>query len=208
LVLDSTVNVLDYRLAPEHPFPAAVDDAVAAYRDVLEQQGPAERIALIGDSAGGGLVMATLIAARRIRLPQPAAAVALSPWADLRCQSDAYVRCGETDLFLDRAQLFESADLYLAGARATDPVASPALAAAADLQGIAPILVQVGSNEVLSDDARLLAERACAAGVDVELEVWEGLPHVWQAFGPSVPESAQAMRSVAAFVTGRWNASN
>jgi acetyl esterase/lipase len=204
LLLDATVVAPDYRLAPEYPFPAAVEDTVAAYRSLIASGRPPSTVALIGDSAGGGLVLSCLIAARRQGLPQPAAAVALSAWADLTVGGDSHQRCAETDPFIKTSMLRRAAQSYLAGADPKDPLASPAHATADELADLAPVLLQAAANEVLADDSALLAERIAAAGGDVTLELCPAAFHVWPMAGPAVPEAGQALDSLGRFVHDRW----
>jgi monoterpene epsilon-lactone hydrolase len=203
--LNATVVVPDYRLAPEHPFPAAIDDAVAAYRDLLDAGRPASTLALMGDSAGGGLVLSCLIAAKREGLPQPAAAVALSAWADLTLAADSHRRCAETDPFIRTAMLQRAAQHYLDGWDAEDPLASPAHAAVDELTGLAPVLLQAAANEVLADDSATVAERIATAGGDVTLELCSEAFHVWQMAGDGVPESEAALSSLTRFVREHWS---
>lgn len=190
---------VDYRLAPEHPFPVAVEDALAAYRGLLDEGHSPERIALAGDSAGGGLVVSLLVAARDAGLPLPRRAVCLSPWADLTCAGASYREKAGEDLSLDGAELATLATRY-AGDRIGHGLASPVRA---DLSGLPPLLVQVGSAEILLDDAISLARRAGAAGVQTTLEIWPGMPHVWHSFGFMLGEGAAATARAAAFIS-RW----
>jgi monoterpene epsilon-lactone hydrolase len=199
----ATVVVPDYRLAPEHPFPAAVEDVTAAYRELLYAGHPSTSVALIGDSAGGGLVLSCLIAARRDGLPQPAVAVALSAWTDLTLKSDSHRRCKETDPFIRTAMLQRAAEHYLAGTDPRHPLASPAHAPLEQLADLAPVLLQAAANEVLADDSLTVAERITAAGGEVTLELCPEAFHVWPLAGPDVPESDQALESLARFVCGR-----
>jgi acetyl esterase/lipase len=206
LLLDAAVVVVEYRLAPEHPFPAAVDDALAAYRELLGAGHEASSLALIGDSAGGGLVAAALLAIGRAGLPQPAAGVCLSPWADLTLTADSYERCAATDPFLDRVQLAQSAANYLAGADPRDPLASPALAPLDELGALAPLLIQASAAESIADDADLLGARVREAGGEVRCELWPDLTHVWHTLDPAIPEVRDARATIAEFVRGRWKA--
>jgi acetyl esterase/lipase len=189
---------LDYRLAPEHPFPAAVDDALAAYRELLDSGIGPNRLAVAGDSAGGGLVIAALVAAREAGLPQPAAAVVLSPWADLTMTGESMRTRHGVDPLFTRERLGPFADWYLADHDRSAPLASPAFA---DLSGLPPLLVQVGSHEVLLDDAIRLAGQAGAHDVDVTLEIWPGVPHVFQNLTGALDEADEALDRAGHFLS-------
>lgn len=193
------VLALDYRLAPEHPFPAAVEDAQAAYNWLLEQSLKPQQVVVAGDSAGGGLTMALLLALRDAENVLPAGAICLSPWVDLMADSGSRVSKAKRDYVLSSATLRRAAALYLDGADAQTPLASPIYD---DLVGLPPLLIQVGSDEVLLDDATRLAEKAQVAGVDVSLEVWEGMFHVWQMVSVFVPEARQALAGIGRFIDG------
>lgn len=192
---------IDYRLAPENPFPAAVDDAVAAYRALLGQGIAAGAIAIAGDSAGGGLTVATLVAARDAGLPMPTAAVAISPWADMECTGATLVSKAAEDPSLNRAGLIGMGTAYLNGQSARNPLASPIYA---NLAGLPPLLIQVGSIEVLLDDATRLAARAGEANVEVQLEIWPRVPHVWHGFAFRLSEGRDAIAAAGAFIAARF----
>lgn len=187
----------DYRLAPENPFPAAVDDARAVYRFLLERDGRPQRLAVVGESAGGGLALALLLALKQDGLPLPAAAVTISAWADMTVSGETITTKAEADPIASGDSLRMSALAYLQGQDPTTPLASPLHG---DLAGLPPLLVQVGGEEVLLDDSTRLADRARAAGVDVTLEVAPDLPHVYQYFASFLPEGQQAIDRAGEFI--------
>jgi acetyl esterase/lipase len=191
------VLLIDYRLAPEHPHPAAVDDAVTAYRWLLSQGVSPARLVVAGDSAGGGLTVATLVALRDAGLPVPAAGVCLSPWVDLEGIGDSMTAKADLDPMVQRDGLLKMAAAYLGSQSPRTPLAAPLYA---DLSGLPPLLIQVGTAETLLDDATRLAERARKAGVQVSLEPWEDMIHVWQAFASMLPEGRQAIDRIGEFV--------
>ncbi|GAA1853982.1 alpha/beta hydrolase [Myceligenerans crystallogenes] len=191
---------LGYRLAPEHPFPAAVDDALAAYRALIGDVDPA-RVVLAGDSAGAGLALATTLAARAAGLPLPAAIVAFSGWFDLTLSGASLTAKESVDPLFDAADIAGYAGLYLPDAAdPADPLASPLLA---DLRGLPPLLLQAGSHEVLLDDTTGLAARAAAADVEVVLETYPGSAHVFQHNHTTEPAAARAMDAAASFLARR-----
>ena len=195
------VLVLDYRLAPEHPYPAAVEDATAAYRWLLRQGVAPARVAIGGDSAGGGLTVAAMVALRDAGDPLPAAGVCLSPWVDLEMSGESMRTRAKWDLLVGREGLLDSAAAYLAGADARTPLASPLYA---DLRGLPPLLIQVGTSETLYDDSTRLDERARAAGVDATIQVWEEMVHVWHLFAPILPEGQQGIDAIGEYLRERW----
>ena len=194
---------VDYRLAPEHPFPAALDDAVAAYRALLDQGVPSTRIAFVGESAGGGLVVATLVALRDADQPQPSSAALFSPWVDLTVSGASATTKAALDPALTPQALRTRARDYLGERDTATPLASPVFA---DLTGLPPLLIQVGSHEILLDDALRLASRAAYHDVAVELQVWPEVPHVFQGFAALLDDADRALNAAAAFLTRAWAA--
>ena len=191
------VLALDYRLAPEIPFPAPVEDSVSAYRWLLAQGISAQKMVIGGDSAGGGLAVAAMVALRSVGEPLPAAGVCISAWTDMESTGDSHMTNAESDPSVSKERLLKIAKVYLAGKEPTAPLASPIHA---DLTGLPPLLLQVGSIEVLLDDSTLLKSRAEAAGVSVEMEVWDDMPHVWHHYAPILPEARKAIGRIGEFV--------
>lgn len=192
---------VDYRLAPEHPFPAALDDAVAAYRALLGEGVPSSRIAFVGESAGGGLVASALVALKDTDLPQPSCAAVFSPWADLSVSGASATGKAALDPALTPEALRIRARDYLGELDRATPLASPVFA---DLTGLPPLLIQVGSHEILLDDAIRLAAGAARHDVPVELQVWPEVPHVFQGFAVLLDDADQALNAAAAFIKRNW----
>jgi len=188
---------LDYRLAPENPFPAALEDAVAAYRWLLSSGVSPNKIVIVGDSSGGGLTVATLVALRYLGEPLPAAGVCISAWTDLTQTAESLTTKAGVDPFLQREVLELMAGLYLGARDRRTPLASPLYS---DLQGLPPLLLMVGSSETLLDDSTRLADRANAAGVDATLEVWDDMIHDWPVFASALPEGQQAIERIGVFI--------
>jgi monoterpene epsilon-lactone hydrolase len=188
---------LDYRLAPEHPFPAAVEDAVSGYRYLLSREIRPGRIAIAGDSAGGGLVVAAMLAIRDAGLAQPACGWCISPWVDMEGIGETMSTRAAADPMVQRDGLLEMARLYLGGGNPRSPLAAPIYA---DLTGLAPLLIQVGAAETLLDDAIRLAKVAGAADVRVDLQIWPEMVHVWHLFHPELEAGRRAIEQGGAFV--------
>jgi monoterpene epsilon-lactone hydrolase len=181
---------LDYRLAPEHPFPAAVHDAVAGYRFLLADGVQPGGITIAGDSAGGGLVVAAMLAIRDAGLRQPACGWAISPWVDMEAIGDSMTSKAATDPTVQKAGILDMANLYLHGADPRSPLAAPIYG---DLRGLAPLLIQVGAAETLLDDAIRLARVAGAADVAVDLQIWPEMIHVWHLYHPELSAGRRAI---------------
>jgi acetyl esterase/lipase len=190
--------LIDYRLAPENPFPAAVEDATATYRWLLAQGRQPRKIALAGDSAGGGLTLATLLALRDARTPLPACAVPISPWTDLEGTGTSVKTKASRDPMVRETDLRRYAALYAGNADPRNPLISPLHG---DYRGLPPLLIQVGEAEIILDDSTRVAELAKQAGVQVDLEVWDEMVHVWHVFAKLLPEGQQAIEKVGSYVS-------
>jgi len=190
----------EYRLAPEHPFPAALEDALKVYRWLLDQGYPASSIILSGDSAGGGLCLATIQALRDAGDPLPGGVICLSPWVDLTHSGGSHQANAESEVLLKTDMLKLWASYYAAGTQLENPLVSPAYA---DFKGFPPMLILVDQGEILLDDARMVAGRARDAGVDVTLSVWEGLWHVWPIVGDLIPETQLTFEEMRRFLDAK-----
>lgn len=194
---------LDYRLAPEHAFPAPLEDALTAFRWLLSQGHGAQRIVVAGDSAGGGLALSTMLALRTAGEPLPAAGLLLSPWTDLAATGASYETRSAADPIHQRPMILALARGYLGAADTRDPRASPLYG---ELHGLPPLLIQVGDRETVLDDATMFAGRAGAAGVTVELQVFDGMIHVFQQFAADLPEAREAIDDLGAFARSHLTA--
>ena len=194
---EADVLVIDYRLAPENPFPAPVEDAVTAYKWLIGQGCDPGGVAIAGDSAGGGLTVATLVSLRDQDLPLPACGVCISPWVDMEGLGESMNSRASLDPMVQREGLVGMAETYLGGADPRTPLAAPLYA---DLRGLPPLLIQVGTDETLYDDSTRLAERAEAAGVETCFESWEKMIHVWHLFAPMLDEGQRAIERIGEFV--------
>ncbi len=193
----ASVLCINYRLAPEHPFPAPLDDTVNAYRWLLAQGAQPARIAIMGDSAGGGLAFAALLRLRAQGLPMPAALVALSPWTDLAMTGKSFRKNASKDPMLKPERAANCARMYLAGADPFDPYASPLYG---DHSGLPPALIQVGSDEILRDDSVRIADKLRSAGCSVKIDIWARMPHVWQVYARALPEARKAIAQIGTFL--------
>lgn len=200
LAADARVGVLDYRLAPEAPYPAAPTDALDAYRALLRQGVPAQRIAISGDSAGGNLALVTLMKIQEARLPTPCGGVLLSPWADLTGSGESIVSNAKSDAMLPAARIAEAAHMYAGDTNLRNWRVSPLFG---EYAGLPPLTIHVGAQEILRDDARRVAACAEEAGVEVTLREWQQAPHVFPIFADLVPEGRQAISEIASWITQR-----
>jgi monoterpene epsilon-lactone hydrolase len=200
MATEANLAAIDYRLAPEHPFPAALDDAAAAWRGLLDEGANPRCCAVLGDSAGGGLALALALRLRDEGGPLPAAVVALSPWTDLAITGESCRLNAAADPVLNEPDLLPFATQYRGGADPRNPYVSPLYG---DPQGLPPTLIQVGSDEILRDDAERMAERMRETECDVTLEIWPRMPHVWHGFAPVLPEARRAIARIGEFVRRR-----
>ena len=194
---ETKVLIPEYRLAPEHPFPAALDDALKVYQWLLDQGYSSANMIIAGDSAGGGLSVATVLALKEKSGSLPAAVVCLSPWADLALTGQSHATKAKAEAILNKDVLHEWALCYTDESNLTNPLVSPIHG---DFHGFPPLLIQVGSEEILLDDSTLLVEKAKSAGVHVTLKIWDGMWHVWQALGDLIPENKKTFEEIGQFV--------
>ena len=194
---ETKVLIPEYRLAPEHPFPAALDDALKVYQWLLDQGYSSANMIIAGDSAGGGLSIATVLALKEKSGSLPAAVVCLSPWTDLALTGQSHATKAKAEAILNKDVLHEWALCYTDESNLTNPLVSPIHG---DFHGFPPLLIQVGSEEILLDDSILLAKKAKSAGVDVTLKIWDGMWHVWQALGDLIPENKKTFEEIGQFV--------
>ena len=192
-----SVLVIDYRLAPESPFPAAVEDAVSAYCWLLETGREPEALSIAGDSAGGGLAAATLVSLKDQGIPLPSCGVCISPWVDLEVIGESMSTRAHLDPMIQRDGLVTMGQTYLNGADPRSPLAAPMYA---DLSGLPPLLIQVGTRETLYDDAIRLACQAVQSGVKTSFDPWDEMIHVWHLFAPLLDEGQEAIERIGGFV--------
>lgn len=197
LASKTKVLTIDYRLAPEHPFPGAVEDAAKAYRWLLKKGFNPQKIVIAGDSAGGGLTIATILKLRELKLPLPGAAVCLSPWFDLEGLGESVQKLNQSDPMIDVEALRVFAKYYVTDEHLRNPLAAPLYA---DLKGLPPIYIQVSTSELLYDDTLRFEKKAKEAGIELKIDTWQKTVHVWQLFGSLLPEAGQAIKKIGAYV--------
>lgn len=197
---DVRVLLVDYRLAPENPFPAALEDSIECYKWLLTSGISPDQVAIGGDSAGGGLAVATLVNIKNLGLPMPNCAILLSPWTDLSASGDSVKANAESDVMLTPSALKVMADNYLGDRDRKAPLASPLFA---DLSGLPAIFIQASESEILLSDAQRLVTRILAAGGEVKLETWPKMPHVWQVLAARIPEGKAAIIKLGEFLKVR-----
>jgi len=196
LAFEGSVYSIDYSLAPEAPFPIALNEVLGVYRQILSAGKSAKKIVIAGDSAGGGLALASLLNFREEGLEMPACGVLISPWTDLAMTGESVLSCAPFDPIVKREALSEFGSMYLGGALPTTPLASPLYA---NFHGLCPILVQVGGTEVLLDDSLRLRKKLESAAVTTELQVWDEVVHVWHLFAPILEKGKEAINDAAKY---------
>lgn len=199
----SSVLSLDYRLAPENPFPAAIEDVVSVYRWLLEAKGfDSKKIIISGDSAGGGLTLASLLKLKEENLTLPAAAICLSPLTDFAITGESIKTKAEEEIMLTENELKQSVEIYAKGQDVKNPLISPLYA---DLSGLPPLLIQTGTAEILLDDSTRFAQKAVKQGVTVDLDLWDNMFHVFQIYGNLIPESKKALKKIGDFAKSNFS---
>jgi len=201
-VSGTQVLVPDYRLSPENPFPAALQDVSAVYGALLREGLRPQELSVGGDSAGGGLTATLLLALRDAGGPLPSSAVLLSPWTDLTLSGESYTALEEIDPIIKTKFLLDAAGKYAGSNNPSHPMLSPILA---NLEGMPPILIHVGEHEAMLDDSVIFAQRAQEIGVDVEIEVWPEMWHVWHQWAPELPEAVEAIGKIGVFIKSRFH---
>ena len=200
---DSSVLSLDYSLAPENPFPAAIEDVISVYRWLLEVKGfDAKKIIISGDSAGGGLTLASLLKFQEENIVLPAAAICLSPVTDFAITGDSITTKAKEEVMLTENEMKQSFEIYAKGQNAEHPLVSPLYA---DLYGLPPLLIQTGTAEILLDDSKRFAQKAVKQGVTVDLDLWDNMFHVFQIFGNLIPESKKALKKIGEFAKSNFS---
>jgi acetyl esterase/lipase len=189
--------VTTYRLAPEHPFPAALEDSITAYSWLIKHKMPFQNIILAGESAGGGLCLSTLVYAREHGLPLPTAAVCISPWLDLAHTGESFIYNQHKDALLSISNVLQAAAFYYQNNDPYHPLISPLYA---DLSGLPPLLIQVSNTEMLLSDSLRVTDKAKAHAVNVTLEIWKNMPHAWPYFAPILPEARKAILHIKQFI--------
>ena len=194
---NARILIIDYKLAPENKFPAGLNDALNSYKWLLNNKISPHNIVVAGDSAGGGLALSLLLLIKEKGIAMPGGAVFLSPWVDLECKGKSYLRNKEKDPMLNHDMLYSTAMFYAENNDLSNPLLSPLNG---DLSGLCPMLIQAGSNEVLEDDAVMLADKARQSGVKAELEIWDSMFHVWHYFARYLPEGRKAIERIGSFI--------
>jgi len=197
-----TVLLIDYRLAPEHRFPAGLDDVVNVYRTLLEQGYSGSQLILSGDSAGGGLVISSMLKLRDADIPLPKAGILISPWLDLALEGESLITNKDLDPFITDFDLRDTASHYVSDEQLKDALVSPIHA---DLTGLPPILIHVGDHELLLSDSTRFAKQAQSAGVDVTCDIWDSMWHVWHFHAPDLPEAQQALEKIGDYIKQQFD---
>ena len=202
-ITDSQAFTIDYRLAPENPFPAAIEDTIKAYQGIIaENQVSQSNIIIAGDSAGGGLAITSVLKMKEEEIPLPAAVVCISPWTDLTLSGKTYSTNEESDLLLTYDEIRTAAEMYAGEKDKKNPLISPIFA---DLEGFPPLFIQVGESEMLYDDGIILGKNAKKAGIKVEVDIWEKMIHSFQLMNDFLPEGKKATEKIGSFITDNFS---